>query len=275
MSGTVVSGEELDFSGSDDVGNWYRYDVKGNDNQKVVMHTFRYNNKELRNYTILYDRTKKAALWVAYAMNSDVYPWNESRADSWHYDPALVFGTASNPDYSWQPKLTSSYSGGYTRGHQVASNDRRTTTYQMYQTDYFSNMTPQTSDFNAGSYTAWDELEGSIQNLGYSLTGRDTLYVVTGAIFGSGYTSDAKDNNNVACPVPTQYYKCVMRVEINAYGQATATGAAYLFDHKGANAGTQVNKTIKEMEQLTGFDFFANIPSDIVSNAENTFTNLF
>ena len=276
MSGAVTSGSEIDFSGSGNATNWYRYDVKDNSDQKVVMHTFMYNNREMRNYTILYDRTKKAALWAAFAMNNDVYPKLVSRADSWHYDPALVFGTSSNPDYSWQPKLNSSYSGGYTRGHQVASNDRKTTLYQMYQTDYYSNMTPQTSDFNTGSTSDWDELEGDIQDLGYSITGRDTLYVVTGAIFGSGYTSDAKDVNNVTCPVPTQYYKCVMRVKFNASGQATsAAGAAYLFDHKGSNAGTQQNKTIKYLEQLTGFDFFANIPSDVGDTAESTFTNLF
>lgn len=276
MSGAVVSGEEVDFSVSDNVGHWYRYDVKGNDDQKVVMHTFRYGNREMRNYTILYDRTKKAALWAAYAMNGDAYPWVVSRADSWHYDPALVFGTTNNPDYSWQPKLTGSYGGGYTRGHQIASNDRRTTTYQMYQTDYFSNMTPQTSAFNAGTSTAWDELESDIQDLGYSLTGRDTLYVVTGAIFGAGYTSDAKDVNDVACPVPTQYYKCVMRVKFNASGQATsATGAAYLFDHKGSKAGERQNLKIKDMETQTGFDFFANIPSEVGDAAESKFTEMF
>lgn len=264
LSGSPVSGSEVNFSSSDEVTPWYRYDVNGNSDQKVVTHTFKYNGKQLRNYSLLYDRTKRAALWVAYAMNGDKYPHNVSRSDSWQYDPALKI---SSTDYFGQPKLSSSYTGGYTRGHQCASNDRRTTLYQMYQTDYFSNMTPQTDAFNAGSSTSWDELEEDIQTLGYATTGSDTLYVVTGAIFGAGYTSDAKDNNNTSCPVPTQYYKCVMKVSFNSSGVATsASGAAFLFDH---STGSKQNKTIKELETLTTFDFFANIPADIQINAEN------
>ena len=265
LSGTTASGNEKDFSGSDVVSQWYRYGVSGNSDQVVVTHTFMYNSKQLRNYTILYDKTKKAALWAACPMHSTAYPWVVSRSDSWQYDPAI--------EQSWQPKLSSSYSGGYTRGHQVASNDRRTTLYQMYQTDYFSNMTPQTSEFNAGSSTDWDELEGNIQELGKSITGRDTLYVVTGAIFGSGYKTDAKDNNNVACPVPTDYYKCIMKVSFNTSGEpVSATGAAFLVNH---DSMTQQNKTINQMETLTGFTFFANLPSSVTSSAKNTFTSFF
>lgn len=265
LSGTAVSGDEKNFSNSDDVSKWQRYDVSGNANQKVVTHTFMYNNKQYRNYTILYDKTMKAALWAAFPMHATTYPWNVTRGDNWQYDPAL--------DQSWQPKLSSSYSGGYTRGHQVASNDRRTTIYQMYQTNYFSNMTPQTSAFNAGDATDWDELETSIQNLGKATTGRDTLYVVTGAIFGSGYKTDAKDNNNVTCPVPTDYYKCIMKVSFNADGEVTAAkGAAFLLKH---DTGEKQEKTIQQMETLTGFDFFTNIPSNYQNSAEGTFTSLF
>lgn len=277
LSGTNATGSEKDFSGSDYVSNWYRYDVKGNSNQKVVTHTFLYNGRQLRNYTMLYDRTKKAALWSAFAMNAGMYPQLVTRSDSWQYDPAI--------DQSWQPKLTSSYSsanssfgGGYTRGHQVASNDRKTTLYQMYQTDYFTNMTPQTDAFNAGSSTAWDDLEGKIQTLGYNTTGRDTVYVVTGAIFGEGYKTDAKDNNNVSCPVPTQYYKCVLKVTFDSNGVAqSARGGAFLFDHAVDEQGTpgvQQNKTINDLEQLTGFDFFANIPISEDDGVENKFTAL-
>lgn len=256
----------MDFSGSGDVTQWYNYGVSGSSSQKVVTHTFKYGGKTLRNYSMLYDKSKKAALWVAYAMNNDTYPHKVSRSDSWNYDPAL--------DKSWQPKLDKSYSGNdYERGHQVASNDRRTTLYQMYQTDYFSNMTPQLSAFNSGDNTEWDELEANVQNLGYSISGSDTLYVVTGPIFGDGFTSDATDNNGAACPVPTQYYKCIMKVHFLGGIAQSATGAAYLFNHE--SGATQQNKTIDQLEALTGFDFFANIPSSIQEAAEGKFTSFF
>ncbi len=264
MADTWKSGNEVDFSGSDTVTKWYRFDVNGNSNQKVVVHTFKSGNKVLRNYTMLYDKTKKAALWSAFAMNKGSYPHNYSRADNWNYDPAL--------DKSWQPNLSSSYGGGYERGHQVASNDRRTTIYQMYQTDYYSNMTPQLSAFNAGDQTEWDELEGKIQTLGYATSGSDTLYVVTGALFDDGFKTDATDANNKACPVPTRYYKCVLLVHFENNKAQSAQGGAYLVEHK-ANATIQTMK-IDDLETETGFDFFTNIESSVQTSAENKFVNL-
>ena len=39
-------------------------------NQKVVIHTYSYNSKVVRNYSFLYDKTYKTALWVAYATSN-------------------------------------------------------------------------------------------------------------------------------------------------------------------------------------------------------------
>ena len=89
MSDSFKTGSEVDYSNSDQVTEWNRYDVAGNDNQKVVTHTFKYKGETLRNYTILYDKTKKAALWAAFAMNGDIYPKNVTRDDSWQYDTAI------------------------------------------------------------------------------------------------------------------------------------------------------------------------------------------
>ena len=134
LSGSTAHGNETfpyrtDFNTEAEykanVSDWYRYGVSGNSGHMVVTHTFIRNNKQYRNYSMLYDKSKKAALWVAFAMNADAYPWLVDRSDKWVYDPALVFGS----DYSWQPDLTTAYaeSSTYSRGHQVASNDRRTT----------------------------------------------------------------------------------------------------------------------------------------------------
>lgn len=124
--------------------SYYSY-TTSNSNQMVVSHTFSYGGNTLHNFSLLYDKTKKAALWVAFAMHHDTYPWLVSRSDSWKADPGIPT--------AWQPNLSSGYqeSTTYSRGHQVASNDRRTTDYQTKQTTYYSNMTPQISGFNGGS----------------------------------------------------------------------------------------------------------------------------
>ena len=224
-----------------------------NSMQKVVTHTFSYNGTK-RNYSLLYDGNKKAALWVAFAMNADSYPWLADRSDSWKADPALPS--------AWQPDLSSAYADNYSRGHQCASNDRRTTTDQTKQTTYFSNMTPQLSGFNGG---VWAKLEQDVQDIGKNTSGSDTLYVVTGPVFGTGYGT-AKDKSGTVCAVPTQYFKCIMKVHFSGGTPVSATGAAYLFKHEDKAARQEVS--IDDIEDLTGFDFFTHVPADLQNAAE-------
>ena len=262
LSGSTANGYES-FPAKSDANyqtyrtKWYRYGVLGNSEQMVVSHTFKYNGKQMRNYSMLYDKSKKAALWVAFAMNADAYPWLVDRSDKWVYDPAL--------EQSWQPNLSDAYaeSSTYSRGHQVASNDRRTTSYQTRQTTYFSNMTPQLSGFNGGM---WASLESDIQNIGSATSGSDTLYVVTGPIFGSGYGT-TMDKSGTVCAVPTQYFKCIMKVRFSGGEAVSAVGAAYLMDHKNSGSVRQ-EVAIDDIESLTGFDFFANIPESLQTAAE-------
>lgn len=220
-----------------------------------MTHTFANNGKVERTYTILYDRTKKCALWASYAANNSTFKdANVGRNEGWGYDPALPTGD--------QPNLKSSYSG-YSRGHQVASSDRQTTKEQNRQTFYYSNMTPQLQSLNGGP---WAQLEQKVQSIATKTTAMDTLYVVTGPIFESGYrtTTDAGGN---ACAIPSKYFKCVMRCSFNAAGEMTdAKGAAYLFEHTAS--ASQQNTTIDAVEKLAGFDFFANVPKELQERAE-------
>ena len=267
LSGTTRSGYETfpyksDYSSEDEYNanrsHWFRYGVSGNSNQMVVTHTFIHNNKQKRNYSLLYDKTKRAALWVAFAMNADAYPWSVDRSDKWVYDPAL--------DTDWQPNLSEAYqeSSTYSRGHQVASNDRRTTIHQTRQTTYFSNMTPQLSGFNGG---VWSSLEGDIQNIGSATSGSDTLYVVTGPIFDDDFET-TPDRYGHDCAIPSQYFKCIMKVHFSGGNAVSAVGAAYLLDHENSGAERQ-NVKISYIEQLTGFSFFSNIPESIRTAAKN------
>jgi len=244
-------------TGTETFGNtsYYSY-TTANSTQRVVTHTFSYNSSTQRNYTLLYDNTKHAALWVAFVMNSDSYPWIVARSDNWKADPGIPS--------AWQPNLDSGYkeSDTYSRGHQVASNDRRTTTDQTKQTTYFSNMTPQISGFNGG---VWSSLEGDIQKIGNACTGSTMLFVVTGPVFGSGYGT-TQDKNGMNCAVPTQYFKCIMKVTYSGNTPSAAVGAAYLLDHQ--NGATRQNVSIDYIEQLTGFNLFAHVPTDLQNSAE-------
>lgn len=223
--------------------------------ERIVTHTYSYNDAVYANYTMLYDQSKHCALWEAFVLGGTENKDNGvGRNDSWGYDPAIPT--------SWQPRLKSSYSG-YTRGHAIASNYRQTTTSQNKQTFYYSNMTPQASSLNSG---VWNTLEQKVKGLSTQLGSTSRLYVVTGPVFDSGYKTTT-DPDGLRCPVPTRYFKCIMMCEFNSKGEMTsAKGAGYMFNHTGDTS--RQDMTIDQVEAETGFDFFANVPDSIENSAE-------
>ncbi|MBQ9185519.1 MAG: DNA/RNA non-specific endonuclease [Bacteroidales bacterium] len=275
-----VSGVSFSASGNEVLPTtnptlWHRYDTD-NTNQKIVTHTFKNTtvspNRSMRSYTLLQDYNKKCALWVACAMNNDVYPQAVSRTEKWCYDPALPT--------NWQPNLTKSYpnKGGYSydRGHQLAASYRETTADQVKMTCYFTNMTPQLSGLNQGKWNS--TVEANVRNLGENTSGRDTLYVVSGPLFVGDYDT-VEDKDGLSCARPTHYFQCFMKVSFNSSGVPTsAKGAAYLVEH--VSSPTVQYVTIDYVENLTNdgsgnhFDFFANVPTEIQNTAEATATPL-
>lgn len=233
-----------------------------NSSQRIVTHTYGYNGEVYPNYTLLYDAGKHCALWEAFVLGGPENKDNNvGRNDSWAYDPAIPS--------DWQPRLSSAYSG-YTRGHAIASNYRQTTTAQNKQTFYFSNMTPQSSTLNSGN---WNTLEQKVKALDTRLSSNARLYVVTGPIFDSGFKT-AADRDGLQCPVPTRYYKCLMMCEFSSDGKMTsAKGAGYVFNHTGDLS--RQDMSIDNVEAITGFDFFANVPDNLETAAESSYYNFF
>lgn len=262
--GTVsgVSGDDFWFS-----------TPTANAGQTLVSHTFSNGGDRNRTLSLLFDEGKRCALWVACAFNSTTFGNNSvGRNENWVYDPALSI--------SIQPNLSSAYKNdadgnAYSRGHQVASNDRQTTKAENNQTFYYSNMTPQNQTLNGGQ---WAQLEGAVQNLGSSVRGRDTLYMVTGPVFDSGYKSTT-DKSGAVCAVPSRFFKALMLCTFGADGKVvSAQGAAYLTTGNNAAANTAYSTwitTIDAVEELTGLDLFANLPSEIQKSAESVAVSVF
>ena len=246
--------------------NWFRY-YTSNSKQQVATHTFTHpsTNKQTRNYTVLYDESKYAPLWVAYAMHSSAWPDEEQKgSSSWTTDPAISL--------TQQTGLDSASTVGYSRGHMVSSQERRASADQNNQTYYYSNQAPQwQNSFNDG---IWSTLEGKI--LSNAPSGRDTLYVVTGVLYENTTTLPS---GSLTVSVPSHFYKCLMKCTFDASGSITAAkGIAYLYTneaHSGANYyDSGFVTTIDAIEERTGFDFFPLVPSEYGTSAESTATQL-
>ncbi len=235
---------------------WFNHEMS-DANQKIVTHTYKYNGKQYRNYTCLVDRTKKASLWNAFVMHQDAYPDNGvGRKDSWTDDPAVPS--------SWQQSGVS----GYSRGHMVASNYRQVSAEANKATFYHTNQAPQyQNSFNDG---CWNQLELAVK--ANAPSGRDTLYVVVGLLYENSKTVSG-------VPVPSHFYKLLMKCSFDASGAMTAAkGVAYLFTNE-AHSGekytdAKFRTTIDAVEERSGFNFFANVPSSLQDAAEKQTTAL-
>ena len=234
---------------------YYNY-LTTNEDQMVVTHTYSYSGRQYRNYTILVDKTKKAALWNAFVMHKDAYPDNGlGRTGSWTDDPGVPS--------SWQQE---SSSNGYSRGHLVASNYRQACTDANKQTFYATNQAlQQQNGFNGA---IWEKLEQKV--VSSAPTGKDTLYVTVGLLFEDGVNLPS-----FSVPCPSHFYKLLMKCSFDSSGNMTAAkGCAYLFENVSHSSSDYDNAkyrtSIDAIEQRTGFNFFANVPAELQDAAESS-----
>lgn len=137
------------------------------------------------------------------------------------------------------------------------------------QTFYVTNSVPQIHEnFNSG---VWSSLEAALQSKAKS----ETLYIVTGVAFAKvgesksvRYTTAKEDTKNV--PIPNYFYKVALKVTTNSSGEVTAAKTiGFWFEHKTySDAYTNYAVSVDQIEQWTGFDFFANLPDAIERTAE-------
>ena len=226
-----------------------------------------------RNYTVCYSREHRAPLWVAAPVHR-AYKGDVKRVDNYDFDPTLPVNI--------QITLNRSY-GDYTRGHMLGSGERTASREMNNQTFYVTNIAPQLRD-------GFNERGGAWNNLEYFVDRQicaDTLYVVTGAIYDDFTAPDGTNikarttvnkNDNKRIGVPTAYYKALLRTKSGRTGKSVVECkaselkcAAFIIPHRsdvGHKPTVEDMTSIKELERLTGVNFFANVPNAPESKAE-------
>ncbi|MCQ2135341.1 MAG: DNA/RNA non-specific endonuclease [Bacteroidales bacterium] len=226
--------------------------IQDGDGRYFFSHTMTVGKYTGRNYSFYLDADAKVSVWVAYPLNKGLIGTNSGRTDDWGLDPKVP--------RAYQSVIYSAYRGGYQRGHQLPSADRYGNNNSS--TFYGTNMTPQKGELNEH---AWAKLEGYVRSWSYTF---DTLYVVTGADISRG-NDWATDNDGKKIKVPVGYFKALLGYKkggTHPSSVAAQTGGytsiAFYMDHKSYsdNAIMGTSMSVKELEQMTGFDFFANLP---------------
>lgn len=248
--------------------------VPDHEKANIYTHIMKVQGSYVRNYTFLWDRSNYVAHWVAYPLNKWLIDETTTnvRTDDWATDPLIP--SSEQPvliKRSYRDYVNPSIWSGYDRGHQLPSADRYNATDDWNanrQTFYGTNMTAQVSDFNQN---IWAALEAKVRDWS---KGFDTLYVVTGCTV-KGSTAKVYDDEMKSITVPTHYFKALLGyagasvASRNAYKDLKDTGyytavAFWLDNAKYPDKDYTVGRmSVDELESLTGFDFFANLPAAI------------
>ena len=220
-----------------------------------------------RNYTHLYDKGTYSSLWTAYPLYASTT--GGSRSESWAANPSSNIPVSSQIN-TWNGSYGVSYGSTiYARGHQIPDADRSNNATMQAQTYYATNLVPQIQDkFNGG---IWMNLEDALRN---AIPASDTLYVVTGVTFktvrgNESITYIQPKNDTKECPVPNYFWKVVMKVKRSGSTVTSASTVGFWFEHKQyTDTYDQHAVSVDQIEELTGFDFFVNLPDGVESDAE-------
>lgn len=233
---------------------------------------------KLRNYSVCYDVDRHISHWVAYPICKKVYETPVlSRVNDFNYDPndQLPVIPTRDQQYIGTGGNGRGYGArGYDRGHMLPQASRYNNYEPNRMTYYGTNMMPQNSTLNQN---IWATLEGKVRGWG-GLQTYDTLYVVTGAAFKSTKTID---NANGPIAVPSHCWKVLLRQRGNQNRQISQFKAdelkaiGFVFTNDDAGAATSIEsavRSVKEIEELTGFKFFRNLDpavADAVKSQKN------
>ena len=223
------------------------------------------NGKQARNYTVCYSAEHHCPVWVAAIRHNQLFPSNIKRTDAYGKDPSIP------SDIQYNSKSTG---GNCNKGHMLGSKERTSSTETNKQVFYYTNIAPQyTSTFNTGG-GGWNTLEDWVDGQVCS----DTLYVVIGAYFEKytdrrGYTDSPATisfggRNDVTRP--SMFYYILMRTKKGNSGKALKDCsaseiqcAAFVRSHKtptGVKVSEQDMMSVSDLEKLTGFTYFPNVP---------------
>lgn len=184
--------------------------------------------------------------WVAWELIADKAAGKEPRADSFAAD-RRVDGCATIDDYR---------GSGYDRGHMAPAADMKWDPKAMEQSFLLTNICPQDHSLNAGS---WKKLEEKCR---VWAAVDSAIYIVAGPVL-----TERVDEyiGTSAVAVPKRFFKVI----VAPYGNPPQ-GIGFVMPNGKVKGGMQAcAMSIDEVEELTGHDFFSELPDDVESVVES------
>lgn len=146
---------------------------------------------------------------------------------------------------------------GYDRGHMAPAGDMKWSPEAMEESFYMTNICPQLHTLNSG---AWKALEEKCRQW---VMLDSTLIIIAGPVLRRNPPSEYLGDSGVA--VPNEFFKVILAPQarpIRAIGFIMPNG-------KVPGGIQQAAVSVDEVEEITGHDFFSELPDEIESQVES------
>lgn len=196
-----------------------------------------------KGYTASYNKETLMPNWVAWVLTREHTDGPYTRkGHSFHEDFDVPEPRTLHRDYTHS---------GWSRGHMCPSGDNKWDSIAQNETFLMTNICPQNQNLNNGD---WNEME-TLCRMWAKKYGR--IYIVCGPILPSKEEETERIGENKVA-VPSGFFKVVLCLE----GKPKGIGFVYKNKEGNRPKGDYVN-AIREMERITGYDFFPSLPDDV------------
>jgi endonuclease G len=201
-------------------------------------------------FQLSYNRSKATANWVAWRLDNS-WLGSADRQDDFRPDPDLPAG--------WYQVTDQDYSGsGYDRGHMTPSGDRTRSVPDNSATFLMTNIIPQLAANNQGP---WNSFENYLRTLAQQ--GQE-IYIFSGTAGNAGTIAAGK------IVVPQATWKVVLILpngdnDLRRIGKGTRAFGIIVPNQPPVNINDPWRKyrvTVDAVENLTGYNFFTEIPKN-------------
>jgi endonuclease G len=216
-------------------------------------------------YSLSYNRDKGTPNWVSWHLDQS-WVGNLTRVDTFRADPAV-------PPEWYRVQSTDYIASGFDRGHFApnADRDNENRTPINQETFLMTNMHPQAPDLNQGP---WANMENDLRAIA---SAGNELYIIMGVhgVGGAGSNGSAETIANGHVTVPNVVWKIALILPAGEDDISRVTCGARTIAVIMPNSNTFNGSTIRDddwhnfmvsvdqVEALTGYDFFSNLPDAI------------
>ena len=193
--------------------------------------------KKRTSYTVSYNHETRQPNWVAWTITAAHASGSVQRTD-FEDDEDMPSPKGCKSDY---------YNSGYDKGHMCPAGDNKWSEKAMNDCFLMTNMCPQNHSLNAG---VWNTIEQQCRTWAKKY---GKVYVVCGPVY-LNKTHRKIGSNKVV--VPEAFFKVVLCTK----GTPKAIGFICRNQSQKGKKKTDFVNTVDEVERITGYDFFPQLP---------------